>query len=228
MKTMTFKIVTVSFTMAVLLGAVVRAGGTARFESIPDKSKVTVDGTSTLHDWTVKSPNISGSITFKFDVPADAPVQLIRERIVANPDADVDVTIKVKSLVSGDKAMDKKMYEALKSDDNPSITYKLTKLELAAGTKAEQSKFEVKTSGKLTIAGTTKDLEMSMVLEVVDSQHLRISGETPMKMTTYNVKPPTALAGMIKSADKIKVTFEWNSVRVAATPPATQPASPAK
>lgn len=214
MKSLVTKIAALSFAVVISLGAVVRAEGVARFESIPDKSKVTVDGTSTLHDWTVKSPNISGHIAFKFDVPADAPAQVIREAIVANPNAEVDVTIEVKSLKSGDKAMDKKMYEALKRDDHPTITYRLTKLELAKDTTAEQSRFDVQTTGELTIAGTTKEFSMPMVLEVVDAQHLRISGQTPMKMTTYKVKPPEAMMGMIKSGDKIKVAFEWNTTRV--------------
>lgn len=227
MKSMATLIVSIFFTVSSLAGAAY-AEGTARFVSIRDKSKVAVTGTSTLHDWTVKSPSISGSITFKFDVPSDAPVRLIRERIVANPDADVDVKIKVKSLVSGDKAMDKKMYEALKSDDHPSIIYKLTHLELDEGATPEQQSFDVQTVGQLTIAGTTKELKMPMVLEVVDSNHLRISGETAMKMSTFKVTPPQALAGLIKSGNNIKVEFEWNSVRVEETPPATQPASSAK
>jgi len=215
MKTLTTTFAALSFAMAISFGAVARAEGVARFESIPDKSKVAVDGTSTMHDWTVKSRNISGHIAFKFDVAPDAPAQIIREAIVANPSAEVDVTIEVKSLKSGDKAMDKKMYEALKRDDHPTITYRLTKIELAKGTTAEQTRFDVDTTGDLTIAGTTRELQMPMVLEVVDAQHLRISGQVPMKMTTYKVKPPEAMLGMIKSGDKIKVAFEWNSKRAA-------------
>ena len=214
MKSVASKVAAISFVVAMSLGAVLRAEGTARFDSITDKSKVLVDGTSTLHDWTIKSPSIGGHITFKFDVPSDAPAQLIRERIVANPQADVDVTIEVKTLKSGDKAMDRKMYEALKRDRHPTISYKLTKLELAKDTKPEQTHFQVATTGQLTIAGTTKEIQIPMVLEVLDSQRLRISGQTPMRMTTYGVKPPEALAGMIKSGDKIKVAFEWNSARV--------------
>jgi hypothetical protein len=214
MKSVASKIATISFAVAMSLGAVLRAEGVARFDSIPDKSKVIIDGTSTLHDWTAKSPSIAGSITFKFDVPSDASPQLIRERIVANPHADVDVTIEVKTLKSGDKAMDRKMYEALKRDKHPSISYKLTKLELPKDAKPDQTQFHVQTMGKLTIAGTTKDIEIPMVLEVLDAQRLRISGETPMRMTTYNVTPPQAVGGLIKSGDKIKVAFEWNSSRV--------------
>ena len=223
MRTLVTKIAAICFAMTMFLGAGARGEGVARFESIPDKSSVSVDGTSTLHDWTVMSPNISGHIAFKFDVPSDAPPKVIREAIVANPNAEVDVTIEVKSLKSGDKAMDKKMYEALKRDKNPTITYKMTKLELAKDASAEQTHFDVETTGELTIAGTKCEFQMPMVLEVVDSQHLKISGQTSMKMTTFKVKPPKAMMGMIKSGDKIKVAIEWNTTRAPVAQAVTQP-----
>jgi hypothetical protein len=217
MKSLITKIATISFMAAMSLGTFAR-GEEARFDSIPDKSRVTVNGTSTLHDWSAKSSNIGGNITFKFNVAPDATPKIIREAIIANPDCAVDVTIEVKSLKSGDKGLDNKMYEALKQKNNPSITYRLTKLELAKDANADQSRFEVQTTGELTVAGTTKELQMPMVLEVVDGQHLKISGSTSMKMTTFNVKPPTAMLGTIKSGDKIKVAFEWNTVLVPVPP----------
>ena len=222
MKSLASKLAALSFAIAISLGATVRAEGVARFESIPDKSKVVVDGTSTLHDWTVKSNNISGHLEFNFDLPSDAPPEQIRQAIVANPKAEVDVTIKVKSLKSDDKALDKKMYEAMKADKHPSITYRLTKLELAKDTHAEQTHFDVQTTGELTIAGTTREFHMPMVLEVVDSQRVRISGTTSMKMTTFKVTPPKAMMGMIKSGDKIRVAFEWNTKRASDAPVPSQ------
>src|SRR5688500_18429853 len=85
-----------------------------RFDGIERQSEMRVDGTSTLHDWTVKSPTIAGHITFKIDVADDAPVGEVKEAIVSNPDASADVSIEAKSLKSGKKDMDKKMHDALK------------------------------------------------------------------------------------------------------------------
>jgi polyisoprenoid-binding protein YceI len=188
-----------------------------RFASVPDKSSVRVDGTSTLHDWTVKTPSISGHIDFSIDLPMDATAQQIREAIVGNPkiEAAVEIAVDTMKSVQNDKKMDKKMYEALKRDRNPSINYKLTKFELAASARADQEEFEVRTTGDLSIAGATRELQIPMVLTVVDSQHLRISGSLVMKMTDFNVNPPEALLGMIKSGDRIKVAFEWNTARAA-------------
>jgi hypothetical protein len=194
----------------------------ARFEAIPRQSDMRVDGTSTLHDWTVKTPSINGSITFKFDVAKNATAKAVREAIVANPDAEADVNIDVRTLKSTkkDKDMDKKIQEAMKSNEYPQIDYQLTSLKLAKGSKAEQEEFDAETVGSLTIAGVTRELRMPMRLKVVDGKHLQISGETNMKMTDFKIKPPQAMLGMIKSGDKIKVSFEWNVERAEETAPA--------
>jgi polyisoprenoid-binding protein YceI len=212
----TQKLYRFAFALIVLVSIPAQAEQVLRFKGIDDQSNVRVDGTSTVHDWTVKSQTLGGQLDFKFDLPADASTQAIREAIVANPQAYVDVMVAVKSLKSGKKDMDKKMYAALKADEEPTIRYHLTKLTLAEGTKASQEQFDIKTVGSLTIAGETRDVEIPMVLKVVDPQHLTISGNLEMKMTDFKVKPPEALFGAIKSRDNIKVTFEWSTVRVTA------------
>jgi polyisoprenoid-binding protein YceI len=199
--------------LVVAVAQPLRAEQVERFDGLTRQSEVRVDGTSTVHDWTVKSPTISGSISFRINVAESASTQEVREAIVANPNAEADVTIEVRSLKSGKKDMDQKMYEAMKTDRHPQIQYQLTKFELAEGTKADQAEFDVETTGNLTIAGVTREYRMPMRLAVVDANRLRISGETAMRMTDFKVKPPQAMLGMIKSGDRIKVRFEWNVVR---------------
>jgi hypothetical protein len=212
MKNTTPQLVTLAVALfaATLAGPLRAAEQVERFDGLTGRSEVRVDGTSTVHDWTVKSTTISGSIYFKIDVAKDAPVREVREAIIANPNAEASVAIEVRSLKSGKKDMDQKMYEAMKTDRHPQIQYELTKFELAEGTKPDQETFDANTVGRLTIAGFTKEYRMPMRLTVVDADNLRISGETEMRMTDFKVKPPQAMLGMIKSGDRIKVRFEWN------------------
>jgi polyisoprenoid-binding protein YceI len=211
MKTLTSQLALFAMAM-IAIAQPLRAEKVERFEGHPDESEVRVDGTSTMHDWTVRSPTISGAITFKIEVKSDATTQQVRESIIAHPDAEAVVAIGVRSLKSDkkDKGMDAKMYEAMKADSYPKIEYKLTKFILAKGTKAEQEEFDVDTTGDLTIAGVTRHLQMPMRLIVVNKDNLQITGETNMKMTDFKVKPPQALLGAIKSGDKIRVSFTWN------------------
>src|SRR5947199_10005699 len=58
-----------------------------RFDSVPDKSDVKVNGTSNLHDWTVNTPSITGDIKFKATAPQNATPEQLKEAIVNNPGA---------------------------------------------------------------------------------------------------------------------------------------------
>src|SRR5688572_13555085 len=98
--------ITIALCLAFLNSA---AHADVRFEAVPDKSSARVDGTSSLHDWTVKTTNISGHIELKGDVPADATAQQLREAIIANPKPEIAVEIPVDSIKSDKKDMDKKM-----------------------------------------------------------------------------------------------------------------------
>ena len=43
-----------------------------RFEGVPEESRVTIEGTSTLHDWTVESERIKGFLEIQKDADDDA------------------------------------------------------------------------------------------------------------------------------------------------------------
>jgi polyisoprenoid-binding protein YceI len=68
-----------------------------------------------------------------------------------------------------------------------------------------------KPRGNLTISGVTKQVQLTFKA-TVDGTKVTLTGETELKMTTYNVEPPTALLGTVKTGDaltiKYKVTYK--------------------
>jgi polyisoprenoid-binding protein YceI len=103
--------------------------------------------------------------------------------------------------------MDAKMYDALKTRKNPEIKYTLTEIGAVRDTGADRFVFDTK--GELTIAGTTRTLEMPMTVEILDEKRLRIGGKTAMRMSDFNVPRPQAMGGMIKSGDRVEVAVQW-------------------
>src|SRR5262245_52264702 len=108
-------------TGALLLAAALSTmAGPVRYQASPG-SKVKLDGTSTIHDWTVESGIMGGFIEFESDYPLDP----------SKPNADTKITPKVQvnvpvsSLKSGKKPMDEIMHDNLKIKDNPAIKYTL-------------------------------------------------------------------------------------------------------
>ena len=156
-------------------------------------SLVKVEGTSTLHAWTMQGSTIAGQIT------APTPDNW-------NSAATVVVTIPVSSIKSEHAKMDKLMAEALKAKTHPEIRYELT---TAAPINATDESFALKTSGKVTIAGVTKDISMDVQgIRNADGRYT-LTGQAPLKMTAFGIKPPTAMLGTIKTGDDVKVTFRW-------------------
>ena len=153
----------------------------------PTKSSVVVAGTSTLHDWEMNVETLQAS----FDLAEAASIKSL---------STGQITIEVESLKSEHSLMDKKTYEALKSDKNPQIKVKLLDVSIT-----EPGKGIVKIA--LTIAGKTQQVADDFSVEVLANQALKVQGELDLKLTSYDVEPPVALMGTIKTGDDIKIAY---------------------
>jgi polyisoprenoid-binding protein YceI len=190
---------------AALLLAASAAAQTVRYEAQPTGSKVKMEGTSTIHDWTVESPTIEGFI----EADGNFPESALQDSKAARP--SVQVFIPVGTLKSYADAMDAVMQDHLHMDDYPRIEYRLVELKpkSAAGT-AGPLQFDA--VGSLTVAGTTRTITMPVTIERMDKASLKVVGSTPLKMTDFDVVPPAPrILGMptIKTGDDIKISFEW-------------------
>jgi polyisoprenoid-binding protein YceI len=193
---------TVRFATAALvfLGAAVGAQNTARVNVASD-SKLWIDGTSNLHDWSCKTDKLDAAIDV--DAVAAASVDIAAPAAVKK----VDVKIPVKTLHCNHGGMDGNLYKALKADQSPEISYTLTTLEAVPGAKDE---FTLKTTGTLTIAGKANTVTMDVEATRLADGSIRAKGSIPMKMTDFGIQPPTAIFGRLKCGDEVKVNFELN------------------
>jgi len=153
-------------------------------------STLKVEGTSTLHDWTLDATELTGSAAFTL---ADNKVTSIEK---------LNFTVKVEGLKSHKNGMDKNTYEALKSEKHPNILYEFSRVISITDTKEGQL---IKTGGRLTIAGVTKSVYLDVVASKGDG--MCFQGSTTFKMTDYGVDPPVALMGTVKTGNEIKIVF---------------------
>jgi polyisoprenoid-binding protein YceI len=190
---------------AALLLAASAAAETVRYEAQPTGSKMAMEGTSTIHDWTVRSPTINGFI----EADANFPESALNDPTAAKP--VVQVFIPVDTLKSYAEAMDSVMQDHLNMEQYPRIEYRLTELKprSAAGA-AGPLKFDA--VGTLTVSGTTQTIIMPVTIERLDRTKLKVVGSMPLKMTDFDVTPPAPrILGMplIKTGDDIKISVEW-------------------
>ncbi|OWY24393.1 YceI family protein [Sphingobacteriales bacterium UPWRP_1] len=155
-------------------------------------SSVKIDGTSTLHNWTADVTKVSGKLAMS---DHGGGVNL----------SSVNIEMDVYSIKS-DKGstMETNIYNALKAKSNPKITFQLTKVNSISGTLADLTAV---VSGNLTIAGTTKAVDLTVKGKQKANGAIEFSGSKKLKMTTFNVKPPTFMFGAMKTGDDVTITF---------------------
>ena len=154
----------------------------------PESSSIFIDGTSNRSDWTVRANEMTGAAWMG---DAMAPDSLA-------------ITVAA-GQIKGDKGtiMNRKIIDALKSREHPEIVYRLTGAavsEADAGT--------LLTEGQLTIAGVTNDIEMEVTAEKLEDGSMRYMGVAPILFREYGMRPPSALAGALRTGNEVTVHFD--------------------
>jgi hypothetical protein len=160
-------------------------------------SKITIAGTSNIHDYTattsqakvakVQLGEVAPGASFWDDVQKPGGLQAF------------DLTIPALTLKSTKEGLDKNMHKALKTEKHPEITFSMLRMEGAPGA--------LKAVGTLTIAGIER--EVTLPLKTArKGDGLAVSGELDVLMTDYGIAPPKAMMGMVRADPKIKITFD--------------------
>jgi len=152
-----------------------------------------VAGTSSLHDWEMTSDNSKGSMVASIESDKLAKVK------------ELKITVVTESLKSGKSGMDKNAYEALKSKDNKEVTFTSTKVKVSGEL--------VTATGELCIAGAKKNTTITATCAVQSNGEINCKGSKKIKMTEYNVDPPTAMFGTIKTGDDLEIVFDVTFTR---------------
>ena len=152
--------------------------------------KVTVKGTSTVHEWQ--------SVIEKLECNASYKIQ--NSMLVDIKDAEMKFYVEsIKS--SKGKVMDRKTYNAFNSDKFPWIVFKLKSESINTKTST------VDLRGSLAMAGTTNPIDLVANYKVLPNGDLQIIGNKKLKMTEFNMDPPQAMLGTIKVGDEVTISF---------------------
>lgn len=153
-------------------------------------TKVSVDGTSTVHDWTMEAE--------EFDGTADVTI----ENNALQSINSLSFNVPVKSLKSGKSSMDDNAYEALKVENHPTIKYQFRSMD---NVKVDGSTTTMDTKGLLTVGGVSKIVNMKVTADA--SNGITFKGDITFKMSVFEIDPPTAVFGTIKTGDEITIKF---------------------
>jgi len=156
---------------------------------------IRVSGSSNLHDWTMeaKSGNIEANLNLASNVSYLAGIQ------------SLSFTLPVKNLKSTEGSlMDSRAYDALKAEKFPNVSFSLL---TATPVSTQGIKSQFKVTGNLTICGVTKQIEMTANATKNADGSVIIIGQQNIKMTQFNVRPPSFMFGALKVTDDLTIGY---------------------
>ncbi len=159
-----------------------------------DESKLSVFGSSTLHDWKLNAGKIIGHAQFDFDGKELKNIK------------SLNIEIPVAHLSSGLDALDNHMQKAMTANNATVVTFILSKV--TSLTSNSIGGYTVQADGKISIIKNTNPVSLQGTIQLNDDGSIRIFGETEMSMTDYEVEPPQAEMGSIQTENNVKVVFD--------------------
>lgn len=205
MKTTLNRICLATLGSLLLVGASSVFAEMAVYKAQSSGSAVKIDGSSTIHNWTVEGKIIGGS--FELDssfpvngTPAPGPVN-----------AKAKAVIPVRSLKSGKARMDEVMQEHMKADKFLRIEYELLSMNLKEAPKSAMDPLVFDATGKLSISGVTRTNSLTVTCDRSEASKLKFKSVADIKMTDFGIDPPAPniALGLIKTGNDVKVTLEW-------------------
>ncbi len=162
------------------------------YELSKEGNEIHINGTSNLHNWNMIV--VESSCEAEFDT----------EGLLLKSINKVNFSCKPTDIRSNSNLMDRKTYDALRSNRFPAIKFSLSS---GADIKSAGRNFRGTMIGDLVVAGVTKTVEIPFTGTVNDDDTIRVEGSVELKMSDFNISPPTALLGTLKTGDLIAVSF---------------------
>ena len=151
-------------------------------------SRLWIEGQSSVHPWTCEAAVPQAHL----EVDATAP-EMVRA---------LHLKVEIAGIECGNGTMNDKLREALHADKFPAIEYRLTQAERLpeAGTRIEAT-------GDLSINGRTRRAAFQVDVKPQPDGTAQANGSIVMLMSDFGVEPPTAMLGLLRTADEITVRF---------------------
>jgi polyisoprenoid-binding protein YceI len=149
-----------------------------------------VSGTSSLHDWDMTSEGARGEASIIVEGNEIKEIKSLR------------VDLPVKTLKSGNNRMDRTAYGAIDADKHQYVRFELTSVRNITAN-------QVLASGNLTLAGNTRPVAIRAGYKVTGNT-LQFVGAHSIKFSQFDVDPPTALLGSVRTGDDLMISFDVN------------------
>lgn len=173
--------------LTVLFGIAATQVNAQKKYTVDPKSTFEVAGTSTVHDWVMKSTEGAGNA-----------ILIIKDSKLAGINS-LKVTILAESLKSSKTSMDDVAYEALDTKTNKYIEYVLKSAQ-----KINDNTWEL--IGTYNIAGVSREYK-TLVNITAGNGNFKLQGSNQITFADFEMAPPKAALGVVKAGKDLTVIF---------------------
>jgi polyisoprenoid-binding protein YceI len=160
-----------------------------------NSSILTITGTSNVHNWEMTATGIDASILVE---NLNGSLSNI---------SSVDFSVPSKNIKSHNNIMDKKTWEAIKADRYKTIEFNLSDV---VNFNINGTIISGNAMGLLTIAGKSNQVSVPFNGKVNGNNEMLIEGKKEIKLIEFDVEPPTAMMGTLKTGDSVNILFSLN------------------
>jgi hypothetical protein len=182
-------------------GAAQRVQAQGQHLTVHSKSTFWIQGEATTNDFTCHVGRVEGRA--ELPPPEKALAASSKKRRTT-----VVVTVPVRAFDCGNRIMTKDLKEALKMEKHPTIRFELVHARVGVPTDTAGTWRRVRVLGTLTIAGTKRLINLEAKGHAIDRHRFRVRGCRGIRMTHFNIEPPTKAFGLIKVKDRVVVHFD--------------------
>ncbi|MFB6274380.1 MAG: YceI family protein [Salinibacter sp.] len=186
----------------VLLSVLLSANARGQIQVTPHrKSQFWIHGKATGRTFTCEAPRVEGTGRLparEEGIPKEA----------SGEHATVTVRVPVRAIDCGNSMMTNDLQEALKMEQHPKIRFQLVHATVNGRVDTSAHWRRVDVLGPLTVAGTKRLVGLDAAARALDENHFRLRGCLPIRMTHFNIDPPTKAFGLIKVKNRVEVQFD--------------------
>jgi polyisoprenoid-binding protein YceI len=147
-----------------------------------------VAGTSTVHDWSMKSTEATGTAII---TTTDSKLTDIKSLII---------TLAAESIKSSKTSMDEIAYETMDTKTHKTIRYVLKSAD-----KINETTWDF--TGTFTIAGISKDFRTQVRIIANENGNFTLRGSNRVTFGDFEMAPPTAALGVVRTGKELTILF---------------------
>ncbi len=167
---------------------------------IDASSKLTLDGSSNVNKFTCACNDQFPENTLRFDLSDGGKSARF---------FNAHLNLRTKSLDCGNAQMNKDMYKTLRADQHPNIRIELTRTQLQEASSLSTHEWTpLKATSSLTISGVSKPVVFEVKAKRLSKDRIRLVASKDVLMTDFNIEPPTAMLGLIKVNNTIRLNLD--------------------